>query len=225
MVLYATSRGSVCAQVAAFAAGVLLALAAPATHAGAQIEEQLAPSVVTVMSRAISDQPVPGDYAAKPALRAWLDQMSQRLAPRIADARTRDDFLATVHYEATRAGLDPQLVLGVIQHESAFRKYAVSIAGARGYMQVMPFWANLIGSPQHNLFHLRTNLRYGCVILRHYLDIENGDVYRALGRYNGSLGQPDYPNAVMAAWNRNWTYTPSAAGTKLGAIVVPTAAR
>ena len=119
----------------------------------------------------------------------------------------------------------PQLVLGVIQHESAFRKYAVSIAGARGYMQVMPFWANLIGSPQHNLFHLRTNLRYGCVILRHYLDIENGDVYRALGRYNGSLGQPDYPNAVMAAWNRNWTYTPSAAGTKLGAIVVPTAAR
>ena len=217
MVLYATSRGSLQAQIAAFAAAVLLVLAAPAARAGAQVEEQLAPSVVTVMSRAISDQPVPADYAAKPELRAWLDQMSQRLAPRIADARTRDDFLATVHYEATRAGLDPQLVLGVIQHESAFRKYAVSIAGARGYMQVMPFWATLIGSPQHNLFHLRTNLRYGCVILRHYLDIENGDVYRALGRYNGSLGQPDYPNAVMAAWNRNWTYTPPAAGTKLGA--------
>ncbi len=228
MVSYATSPGSVCAQVAAIVAGVFLALAAPSSRAGAQVEEQLAPSVVTVMSRAISDQPVPANYAAKPELRAWIDQMSQRLAPRIADARAREDFLATVHYEATRAGLDPQLVLGVIQYESAFRKYAISIAGARGYMQVMPFWSNLIGSNQHNLFHLRTNLRYGCVILRHYLDIENGDLYRALGRYNGSLGQPDYPNAVMAAWNRNWTYTPytsPSAGTKLGAVVVPTAAR
>ena len=225
MMLYATSRRSLQAQIAAIAVAVLLVFAAPAARAGAQVEERLAPSVVTVMSRAISDQPVPVDYAAKPELRAWIDQMSQRLAPRIADARSRDDFLATVHYEATRAGLDPQLVLGVIQHESAFRKYAVSIAGARGYMQVMPFWAALIGSPQHNLFHLRTNLRYGCVILRHYLDIENGDVYRALGRYNGSLGQPDYPNAVMAAWNRNWTYMPPAAGTKLGAVVVPTVAR
>ena len=103
--------------------------------------------------------------------------MSRRLAPKLADARSRDDFLATVHYEAERAGLDPQLVLGVIQHESNFRKYAISSADARGYMQVMPFWTKLIGTPEHNLFHLRTNLRYGCVILRHYLDTENGDVY------------------------------------------------
>ena len=102
--------------------------------------------------------------------------------------------MATVHYEAARAGLDPQLVLGVIQHESNFRKYAVSSADARGYMQVMPFWTKLIGAPEHNLFHLRTNLRYGCVILRYYLDTENGDLYRALGRYNGSLGRPEYPN-------------------------------
>jgi soluble lytic murein transglycosylase-like protein len=226
MVSYATSRGRAFAHVAAIVAAVILALAVRGVHAGAQVEERLAPSVVTVMSRAISDQPAPANYAAKPELRAWLDQMSQRLAPRIADSRTREDFLATVHYEATRAGLDPQLVLGVIQYESAFRKYAISVAGARGFMQVMPFWSNLIGSSQHNLFHLRTNLRYGCVILRHYLDIESGDLYRALGRYNGSLGQPDYPNAVMAAWNRNWTYTPPSAGTKLGAVVVvPTVAR
>jgi soluble lytic murein transglycosylase-like protein len=129
------------------------------------------------------------------------------------DLRAREDSLATVHYEAERAGLDPQLVLGVIQYESAFRKYAISLAGARGYMQVMPFWIKLIGSTEHDLFHLRTNLRYGCVILRHYLDIENGDLYRALGRYNGSLGQPEYPTAVLATMNRNWLYTPRLATT------------
>ena len=228
MTSHRTNRGYARAPVAAVVAataGLVLALAPVAGHAGAQIEEQLAPSVVTVMSRAISDQPVPADYAAKPELRAWLAQMSQRLAPKIADARTREDFLATVHYEATRAGLDPQLVLGVIQYESAFRKYAISTAGARGYMQVMPFWSKLIGSAEHNLFHLRTNLRYGCVILRHYLDVENGDLYRALGRYNGSLGQPEYPNAVMAAWNRNWQYTPATAGTKLGVAAAAMVAR
>jgi soluble lytic murein transglycosylase-like protein len=112
-----------------------------------------------------------------------------------------------VHYEAKRAGLDPQLVLGLIQVESNFRKYAVSHAGARGYMQVMPFWVKLIGNPENNLFHLRINLRYGCVILRHYLDIEKGDIFRALGRYNGSLGKPEYPNTVVRAWQRNWQYT------------------
>src|SRR6185436_10656780 len=110
---------------------------------------------------------------------------------RIPDRKTRIDFLKTVHYEAIRSGLDPQLVLGLIQVESGFRKYAVSSAGARGYMQVMPFWINVIGgNADHNLFHLRTNLRYGCVILRHYLDMEKGDLYRALGRYNGSVGRP-----------------------------------
>jgi soluble lytic murein transglycosylase-like protein len=185
-----------------------LALALPRlAAAGAQVEEQLAPSVATVLSRAISDTPVPADYANKPDIRNWLDELSRRLATRIPDERYRNDFLATVHYEATRAGLDPQLVLGVIHHESAFRKYAISVAGARGFMQVMPFWTNLIGSQQHNLFHLRTNLRFGCVILRHYLDIESGDVFRALGRYNGSLGRPEYPNAVLAL-SRNWQSTP-----------------
>src|SRR4029079_1103261 len=118
-------------------------------------------------------------------------------------------------------GLDPQLVLGVIQHESAFRKYAVSIVGARGYMQVMPFWTKLIGSPEQNLFHLRTNLRYGCVILRHYLDIENGDVYRALGRYNGSLGRPEYPTPATAPADRYRADPASVAAVRTATAVSP----
>ena len=96
--------------------------------------------------------------------------------------------------------------MGLIQVESGFKKYAVSSAGARGLMQVMPFWAKLIGRPDDNLFHLRTNLRYGCTILRHYLDIEQGDLYRALGRYNGSLGKSEYPNMVKGAWHSHWLY-------------------
>ena len=134
--------------------------------------------------------------------------MSRRLEKKIADRTYRIDLLRSVHYEATRAGLDPQLVLGLIQVESGFRKYAVSSAGARGYMQVMPFWIKLIGHPGDSLFDLRTNLRYGCTILRHYLDIEKGDLYRALGRYNGSLGKPEYPNLVRASWQSHWHYQP-----------------
>ncbi len=199
-------------RFAGMAATVALALLSLPAGAGTQAEERLAPSVVTVLSAAISDQPVPLDYGNRTELRPWMDEMSRRLAAKVTDGRTREEFLATVHYEATRAGLDPQLVLGVIQYESAFRKYAISSAGARGYMQVMPFWTGLIGSgDNHNLFHLRTNLRYGCVILRHYLDIEGGDVYRALGRYNGSLGRPEYPTGVMTAVNRSWQFEPAPA--------------
>src|SRR3954465_5788594 len=132
--------------------------------------------------------------------------MSKKLDRRIPDRHTREEFLVTVHYEAKRAGLDPQLVLGVIQVESGFRKHAVSSAGAKGFMQVMPFWVKLIGAKEQNLFHLRTNLRYGCTILRHYLDRERGDYFRALGRYNGSLGQPEYPNMVVRTWISNWKY-------------------
>lgn len=124
---------------------------------------------------------------------------------------SRIEFLRAVHYEATRAGLDPQLVLGLIQVESGFKKYAVSPAGARGYMQVMPFWVQLIGSRSDNLFHLRMNLRYGCTILKHYLEIEKGDLFRALGRYNGSLGRAEYPGAVRAAWERQWHHSPKIA--------------
>jgi soluble lytic murein transglycosylase-like protein len=199
-------------RAAGTVAGVAWAVFSLPASAGTQVEERMAPSVVTVMSAAISDRPAPHQYTTRPDLRPWLDEMSRRLAPRIADAALREEFLATVHYEATRAGLDPQLVLGVIEYESAFRKYAISSAGARGYMQVMPFWTGLIGSgDNHNLFHLRTNLRYGCVILRHYHDIEDGDVYRALGRYNGSLGRPEYPTGVMTAVNRNWQLAPAQA--------------
>jgi len=188
------------------------ALAAPlAAQAGAQVEEKLAASVVSGLAHAIADNPVPRDYAERVSVRDFIAAMSDKLARRIPDDGARNEFLATVHYEATRAGLDPQLVLGVIHHESNFRKYAISVASARGYMQVMPFWVKLIGTPDQNLFQLRTNLRYGCTILRHYLDIENGDVYRALGRYNGSLGRPEYPTAVMAATARYRRDAPVAA--------------
>ena len=173
-----------------------------AAHAGAQVEEYLAPSVVAGLARSIADNPVPANYADRPSVNLWVTDMSRRLFPRITDERERRDFLATVHYEATRAGLDPQFVLGVIHLESGFKKYALSTASARGYMQVMPFWTRQIGSADHNLFNLRTNLRYGCVILRHYLDIEGGDYFRALGRYNGSLGRSEYPTAVLVAAGR-----------------------
>jgi soluble lytic murein transglycosylase-like protein len=202
-------------------APVLLAVAM-AAHAGAQKEEDLAESVVAGLAKAIADAPAPGNYANRPDLQQWLAEMSRRIAHKVANERERRELLATVHYEATRAGLDPQLVLGVMYHESGFKKYAISVVGARGYMQVMPFWVRQIGAIDQNLFNLRTNLRYGTVILRHYLNIENGDYYRALGRYNGSLGRPEYPNAVLAALNRHFSYTPVRA-TAATAVSVSTA--
>jgi soluble lytic murein transglycosylase-like protein len=206
------------------AAAAALALAPLPALAGAQVEEHLAPSVAAGLQRAIADAPISTDYANREPLQPWLNEMSRRLAPRIADERDRRELLATVHYEAQRAGLDPQLVLGVMHHESGFKKFAVSPVGARGYMQVMPFWLQQIGAPDQNLFNLRTNLRYGCVILRHYLDIENGDLYRALGRYNGSLGRPEYPNAVVGAIDRYWHWEAPAA-TRMGAVPAPVATR
>lgn len=181
-------------------------------HAGAQKEETLSASVQAVLQASIADQKAPEPIfpSVQEKLR-WLNEMTPRLARRMPDARERVEFLKTVYYEAQRAGLDPQMVLGLIQVESGFRKYALSSAGARGLMQVMPFWVRQIGTPDQNLFHLRTNLRYGCTIMRHYLDIERGDLFRALGRYNGSLGRPEYPNAVLAAWKNNWAYTPATA--------------
>lgn len=182
-------------------------LHAPALHAGAQMYEPLSASVRSAMARSIHDRAEVRLVFANPqdGMR-WLLTMSKRLEKRIPDDAYRELLLKTVHYEATRAGLDPQLVLALIEVESAFKKYAVSSAGARGLMQVMPFWVELIGEPDHNLFHLRTNLRYGCTILRHYLDIERGNLFRALGRYNGSLGQAKYPNRVMAAMRRMFQY-------------------
>ena len=197
-----------------------LALVAPGlARAGAQVEEALASEVQTSLHRSVSDYPAPRlVFATDGEGLAWLADMSSRLASKIPDSQVRRDFLITVQYEASRAGLDPQLVLALIQHESNFRKYAVSSASARGYMQVMPFWVHLIGNADHDLFNLRTNLRYGCTILRFYLDREGGDLYRALGRYNGSLGQPDYPSAVLGALKRYWTWNPSAASTAGGAM-------
>ncbi|MFZ2855543.1 MAG: lytic transglycosylase domain-containing protein [Rhodocyclaceae bacterium] len=179
-----------------------------AAVAGAQKYEPLAASVQAALSRSVSDS-APQKSAFQDSMEAvnWLAEMSRRLDKRIPDREGRLEFLRAVHYEATRAGLDPQLVLGLIQVESGFKKYAVSGSGARGYMQVMPFWARLLGRGDDNLFHLRTSLRYGCTILRHYLDLERGDLYRALGRYNGSLGRPEYPNLVRGAWHKQWAYT------------------
>ena len=191
-------------RAALLAAALLLPFAA---LGGAQLYEPLVESVRGSLSAAIADRSVPElVFRDQEDGRRWIFEMSRRLEHRVADRKQRLELLRTVHFEALRAGLDPQLVLGVIEVESAFRKYAVSRAGARGYMQVMPFWVKLVGNRGDNLFHLRTNLRYGCVILRHYLDLEKGDYFRALGRYNGSLGNPDYPRAVLAAWKVRWGY-------------------
>ena len=175
--------------------------------AGAQQYEPLAASVQASLHEAVSDMAAP--EPTFPSIEEkinWLTEMSHRLSRRMPDREARIDFLKTVYYEAKRAGLDPQMVLGLIQVESGFKKYALSGVGARGYMQIMPFWTRLIGNKNQNLFHMRINLRYGCTILRHYLDIEKGDLYRALGRYNGSLGQPEYPNMVRAAWEKQWAW-------------------
>ena len=198
--------------------GLTLGLAAllPAVVlAGAQQYEPLGDSVRAGLHAAIADRAAPEPQF--PSIQEkvdWLTEMSSRLTRRMPDREARLDLLKTVYYEAKRAGLDPQMVLGLIQVESGFKKYAVSSAGARGYMQVMPFWVRLIGGKDSNLFHMRTNLRFGCTILRHYLDIEKGDIYRALGRYNGSLGKPEYPRMVQAAWEKQWGWGPRVIGPR-----------
>lgn len=191
-------------------AGAGLWLAGTPARAGGQIEEPLADSVRTALTSAIANSapPIPEftDIDARLRYLRWLGAMNGRLHRRKQDWNERKEFLQTVWYESRRAGLDTGLVLGLIQVESAFRKFAVSPVGARGYMQVMPFWTRLIGNGDpSSLFHMQTNLRFGCVILRHYLDRERGDLFMALGRYNGSRGRPQYPNAVFAA-SRAWEW-------------------
>jgi soluble lytic murein transglycosylase-like protein len=186
-----------------------LALARPrAALAGAQIEEPLSDSVRGALSAAVAEAPPPQPTFASAEERIahlrWLSAASDRLQRRKSEFHTRVEFLRTLWYETRRAGLETALVLGLIQVESGFRKYAISSAGARGYMQVMPFWARLIGDGDvSRLFHTQTNLRFGCVILRHYLDRERGDLFMALGRYHGSRGRPEYPNMVFGA-RRQW---------------------
>ena len=178
--------------------------------AGGQKEEALSANARASLQKSMADTASTRTAFQNPGEeKAWLAEMSKRLAKRIPKESERLEFLTTLHWEASRAGVDPQLMLGLIHVESGFRKYAVSPVGARGYTQVMPFWVRTIGTRDHNLFQLRTNLRYGALILRHYIDIERGDLYRALGRYNGSLGRPEYPTLVVGAWKRHWDYLPN----------------
>ena len=179
-------------------------------QAGAQVEEPLANAVRSALYAAVADSapPKPSFDNMDERLKylRWLGAVSERLKKRNTEHLTRVDFLEAVWYESKRKGLEPALVLGLIQVESGFRKYAISSAGARGYMQVMPFWARTIGDGDASrLFHMQTNLRFGCVILRHYLDIERGDLFLALGRYNGSRGRAEYPNLVFGA-RKAWDY-------------------
>ena len=178
--------------------------------AGAQIEEPLIDSVRTALTSAIANHAPPvaefKDTESKLNYLRWLAAMSDRLVTKKAELQIRQEFLRTVWYESKRAGLDTALVLGLIQVESNFRKFAVSVVGARGYMQVMPFWTRVIGDGDASkLFHMQTNLRFGCVILRHYLDREKGDPFLGLGRYNGSRGKAPYPDAVLGA-KRKWEF-------------------
>lgn len=185
-------------------------LAPPPAHAGRQVEEPLADSVRSALHAAVDDvqlpEPVFASTAALMRYLRWLTAASDRLRRFMPDLDARRDFLQTVWYEATRARLEVDLVLGLIQVESGFRQHIVSPAGARGYMQIMPFWARLIGDGDADkLFHTQINLRFGCVILRHYLERERNDLFMALGRYNGSAGQAKYPQAVLAA-RRQWQF-------------------
>jgi soluble lytic murein transglycosylase-like protein len=179
---------------------VLLLSFTSSAYAGNQQYEKLKDETKQMMSRMVSDQPPKvTSFDSKQEEEKWIRDMNKHLNHFVKSNDEAATLLKAVHYEAERAGLNPELILGLMQVESGFKKYALSSVGARGYMQVMPFWTQAIGDSTHDLFHLRTNLRYGCTILRHYLDIEHGNLFRALGRYNGSTGQPQYPNAVTSA--------------------------
>jgi soluble lytic murein transglycosylase-like protein len=198
-------------SLAALASGLGLLSLQEQALAGGQLEEPLVDSVRTALSSAISNHapPVPEfpDTESRLNYLRWLGSMSDRLRKKKPEWHVRQEFLQTIWYESRRAGLDPALILGLVQVESNFRKFAVSSVGARGYMQVMPFWTRVLGDGDAGkLFHMQTNLRFGCVIMRHYLDRERGDLYLALGRYNGSRGKAPYPNAVLGA-KRLWEFT------------------
>jgi soluble lytic murein transglycosylase-like protein len=199
------------AAVVGLVAGVAALAWAPCAFAGAQIEEPLADAVRTALSAAIAQSAPPPELRFdniqdRLAYLRWLGAMSEKLKKNKSEGRERIEFLQTLWYESRRAGLEPALVLGLVQVESGFRKYAISVSGARGYTQVMPFWARQIGDGDAaRLFLMQVNLRFGCVILRHYLDVEKGDLFMALGRYNGSRGQAPYPNMVLGA-RKHWEW-------------------
>lgn len=177
------------------------------SFAGAQREETLSDDVASVMRQSIENASPPRlVFQREIDGQIWLNEMSVRLSHFVDDELYRRRLLIMIQYEAARAGFDSQIILGLIEVESAFRQYAISSAGAKGLMQVMPFWQRYIGREEHNLFDVRTNLRYGCTILRHYNNVENGNLFRALARYNGSLGSEKYPNAVLFAWQNRWQW-------------------
>jgi soluble lytic murein transglycosylase-like protein len=177
---------------------ILLTKLAPAA---AVSEQRPDPELREVLRQAASDA---DSFDDRFDAEVWLTDMSARLERQVGNADERIEILTRVHYEAARAELPPELVLAVIEVESNFDRYAISVAGALGLMQVMPFWRDEIGRPDDNLIRLDTNLRYGCTILKFYLDKENGDLRRALGRYNGSLGKRKYPNKVIDKLSRKW---------------------
>jgi soluble lytic murein transglycosylase-like protein len=227
-------RGVVRGVVRSVGAGVLCCGVTLSAHAGAQMEEPLADKVRGALSAAIAQKapptPVFSSDVQRVVFERWAGASDDRLVKKKPEELVRREFLQTVWYEAKRAGLDPGLVMGLIEVESGFRKYAISSVGARGYMQVMPFWTRSIGDGNASaLFHMQTNLRFGCVILRHYLDLEKGNLFLALGRYNGSRGKAPYPDAVTAAWKRwtvpNVTVASTGDGAPLSGGGVQTAAR
>jgi len=177
-----------------------LLLLVPAAQ-GAPPDEPVDPVLRQLLIDAVSDA---DSFQDRFDAEVWLVDMSRRLHRQVADVEERLEILRIAHAEATRAHLDPEVVLAVIDVESNFDRFAVSWAGARGLMQVMPFWLNEIGRPQDNLFHISTNLRMGCTILRYYLDMEHGDLRPALERYNGSRGQRWYPDRVLDRLSRRW---------------------
>ncbi len=177
-------------------AALLIALALPIAA-----QERPDPALVQLLRQAANDS---DSFADHFDAQVWLTDMSSRLARQVVDPQERIEILKRVHLEAVRADLEPELILAVIDVESNFDKYAISVAGARGLMQIMPFWLNEIGRPDDNLIHIGTNLRFGCTILKYYLEIEEGDLKRALGRYNGSLGERKYPNLVLDKLRLKW---------------------
>ncbi|EAT13473.1 lytic transglycosylase domain-containing protein [Bermanella marisrubri] len=173
----------------------------PLLTASAWVDAKVDPELRAYLKDAISSSSSFGDrFDAE----VWLVDMNARMSRFIPDKEFRIEFLKSVHHAATDQNLPPEMVLALIHVESAFKPYALSHAGAQGYMQVMPFWRNEIGRPDDNLMEMQTNLKYGCAILAHYLKREKGNWIRALARYNGSLGKTWYPERVMNKWQRHW---------------------
>lgn len=181
--------------------GAIVVLIICLTAAMATAEPQADPELRAALRAAANDT---ASFTDRFDAEVWLTDMSRRLERQVRDPEERIQILKLVHLEASRVALPPELILAVIETESNFDHYAISVAGAIGLMQIMPFWLDEIGRPDDNLLHVDTNLRYGCTILRFYLDKENGDLRRALGRYNGSLGKRTYPNKVIDKLSKKW---------------------